>query len=129
LFYPSQRDRLAFASEIPALLEVPGIDSRPDRQAIFDYAALFYIPEPETFYTDIRVMQPGELLEAQWDGHEMRLLGAHCWSITPEVNMTLEEAVGRTKALVTSAAKSCLVLQADYLVSSGLKPIRKLLKH
>jgi asparagine synthase (glutamine-hydrolysing) len=105
LFYAPQRDRLAFGSEIPALLEVPDIDTRPDRQAIYDFAALFYIPAPETFYTGIRALQPGELLEAQWDGRtvDWRVRRYHQWSITPDVSMTLEEAVERTETLVTAA--------------------------
>jgi asparagine synthase (glutamine-hydrolysing) len=105
LFYASQPNRLAFSSEIPALLEVPHIDTRPDRQAIYDFAALFYIPAPETFYTGIRALQPGELLEAQWDGHavDWRVRRYHRWSITPDVSMTLEQAVERTEDLVTAA--------------------------
>jgi asparagine synthase (glutamine-hydrolysing) len=105
LFYAPQRGRLAFGSEIPALLEVPDIDTRPDRQAMYDYAALFYIPAPETFYRGIRALQPGELLEAQWDGHavDWRVRRYHQWSITPDVSMTLEEAVERTETLVTAA--------------------------
>src|SRR5262249_61680359 len=65
LFYAPGSNWLAFASEIRALLKLPGIDDRPDRQAIYDFAALFYIPAPETFYAGIRALQPGELLEAQ----------------------------------------------------------------
>ena len=54
LFYAPQRDRILFASEIRALLQVPGIDDRPDPQAISDFAALFYIPAPETFWPSSR---------------------------------------------------------------------------
>ena len=67
LFYAPGKERLAFASEIRALLELPGIDTRPDRQAIYDFAALFFIPAPETFYRGIRALQPGEMLEARLD--------------------------------------------------------------
>src|SRR5713226_1863257 len=95
LFYAPGIDRIIFASEIRALKEIPGIDTRPDQQAIYDFAALFYIPAPETFYAGIRALQPGELLEAQWDGHtvDWRVRRYHQWSITPDVSMTLEEAV------------------------------------
>jgi len=54
LFYAAGADRLAFASEINALRLVPWIDDRPNRQAIHDFAALAYIPAPQTFYTGIR---------------------------------------------------------------------------
>ena len=67
LFYAPGEERLVFASEIRALFQVPGIDLRPDRQAVYDFAALFYIPAPETFYTGIRALQPGEILEARLD--------------------------------------------------------------
>ena len=41
LFYAPGNNRVAFASEIRAVLELPGIDTRPDRQAIYDFAALW----------------------------------------------------------------------------------------
>jgi asparagine synthase (glutamine-hydrolysing) len=44
LFYAPGTGRVAFASEIRALRELPDIDTRPDRQAVYDFAALFYIP-------------------------------------------------------------------------------------
>ena len=67
LFYAPGKNRLAFASEINALLKLPDIDTQPNRQAIYDFAALLYIPAPETFYTGIRALQSGELLESRLD--------------------------------------------------------------
>jgi len=37
LFYAPGKTRLAFASELRALLQLPGINNRPDRQAIYDF--------------------------------------------------------------------------------------------
>ena len=62
-------------------LEVPGIDHRPDRQAIYDFAALFYIPAPETFYRGIRALQPGEILEASYDATASLLENTHLSSM------------------------------------------------
>jgi asparagine synthase (glutamine-hydrolysing) len=62
LFYAPASQRLAFASEIRALLGSPWIDDRPDRQAIHDFTALFYIPAPETFYAGLRAFQPAAML-------------------------------------------------------------------
>ncbi|MEO6110663.1 MAG: hypothetical protein ABIQ24_02390, partial [Nitrospiraceae bacterium] len=47
LFYAPAKDRLAFASEVNAVRKFPGIDLEADHQAVYDYAALFYIPAPE----------------------------------------------------------------------------------
>ena len=85
LFYAPGKDQLAFASEIRALLELPGIDDRPDRQAIYDFAALFYIPAPETFYVGIRALQPGEMLEARLDDDRVswKTKIYHRWRLAP----------------------------------------------
>jgi asparagine synthase (glutamine-hydrolysing) len=107
LFYAPSGHRLAFASEIKALLELPGIDREPDRQAIYDFAALFYIPAPETFYVGIRALQPGELLEVRLDagGISWKTKTYHRWAITPDHQVTLDEAVDRADALVTAAVR------------------------
>jgi len=107
LFYAPQKDRLGFASEIRALIELPGIDIRPDRQAIYDFAALLYVPAPETFYTGIRALQPGEMLEARLDAKELSWTTRtyHRWSITPDPALTLDQATDRADALLTNAVR------------------------
>jgi asparagine synthase (glutamine-hydrolysing) len=62
LFYASGTKRFAFACEIRALLGLPWIDDRPDRQAIHDFTALFYFPAPETFYAGLRALHPAAML-------------------------------------------------------------------
>ena len=62
---PVRWTRLAFASELNALRNFPGVDREPDRQAIADLSSLLFIPAPETFYRGIRSLQPGEVLEAR----------------------------------------------------------------
>ena len=105
LFYATGKHRLAFASEINALLALPGIDRRPDRQAIYDFAALFYIPAPETFYKGIRALEPGTVIEARLDDDRIACTTHiyHRWTITPDYRMTLEEAADRADKLVTAA--------------------------
>jgi asparagine synthase (glutamine-hydrolysing) len=107
LFYAPGRHRLAFASEIKALLELPGIDRQPDRQAIYDFAALSYIPAPETFYVGIRALQPGEILEARLDGHRVswNTRTYHQWAITQDPTITLDQAADRADTLVTAAVR------------------------
>ena len=107
LFYASVPRRFMFASEIRALLKLPGIDDRPDRQAIADFAALFFIPAPETVYTGIRALQPGEVLEAQFDTHEVSytIRTYHQWAITPQGTMTLAQAEDRAAGLLMAAVQ------------------------
>lgn len=105
LFYAPGKDRLAFASEIGALLELPDIDTQPDRQAIYDFARLFYIPAPETFYKGIRALQPGDMLEARLTPHGIscKTQTYHRWAITPDPTITLAQATDRAEDLVTAA--------------------------
>ena len=107
LFYAPGKDCLGFASQIRTLLELPGIDDRPDSQAISDFAALFYIPAPETFYTGIRALEPGNLLEAQLHDHRVswKTHRYHQWSISPDPTMSLGQATDQTEALVTAAVR------------------------
>lgn len=107
LFYAPSKDRLAFASEIRALLGLPGIDTRPDRQAIYDFAALFYIPAPETFYTGIRALEPGEILEARLDVDRVswKTQAYHRWSIAPDLALSLDQAADRADELLTTAVR------------------------
>jgi asparagine synthase (glutamine-hydrolysing) len=108
LFYAAVKDRLVFASEIRALLCLPGIDVQPDRQAIHDFAALLYIPAPQTFYRGIRALQPGELLEARLngDGLSWETRNYHRWSVAPNPGVTLADATDRADELLTAAVKS-----------------------
>ena len=105
LFYAPGRNLFAFASEIRALRELPEIDDRPDRQAVYDYSALFYIPAPQTFFAGIRALQPGEMLVAQLEesGPSWKIHTYHRWSIAPDPSMTLRQAAERADELITRA--------------------------
>jgi len=107
LFYASTKMHLAFASELRALLSVKGIDTRPDRQAVYDYASLFYIPAPETFYQGIRALQAGEILEARLDGGAVSWKTRQYWKgvIAPDQSMSLSEAVIQAEGLLTVAVR------------------------
>src|SRR5262249_53694333 len=107
LFYAPGKERLVFASELRALLEVPGVDDRPDPQAIHDFAALFYIPAPETFYRGIRALEPGEILEANLDADKVswKTRTYHRWSITIDPALTLDQATVRADELLTTAVR------------------------
>jgi len=107
LFYAPVTERLMFASELRALRVLPGIDDRPNRQALADFAALFYIPAPETFYTGIRALQPGEILEARLEAHGVsyKIHSYHQWTIAPNPTMTLAQAEDRTAELLMAAVR------------------------
>jgi asparagine synthase (glutamine-hydrolysing) len=55
----------AFASEIKALLVLPGLKVEADRAAIADYFTYRYVPAPRTLFSGIRKLMPGSY--ATWE--------------------------------------------------------------
>ncbi len=59
LFLFENGSGLYFASEIKALLRVPGIRVGVNLEAVWDYLAYRYVPGPKTLFTGIRKLTPG----------------------------------------------------------------------
>ena len=56
---------LYFASEIKALLRIPGVKTTVDLQSVWDYLAYRYVPGPKTLFGGIRKLMPGTF--AVWE--------------------------------------------------------------
>ncbi|HUF21512.1 MAG TPA: asparagine synthase (glutamine-hydrolyzing) [Burkholderiales bacterium] len=67
---------LYFASEVKALLRIPGVNAAVDLQAVWDYLAYRYVPGPNTLFSGIRKLMPGTF--AIWE--QGRLREARYWS-------------------------------------------------
>lgn len=63
----------AFASEIKALLEHPGITAAVEEELLPEYLAFGYVSEERTLFRGIRQLPPGHTLVWQPDGHAPRL--------------------------------------------------------
>lgn len=55
-------DRIAFASEIKPLLQIPSIMREIDPTAIYDYLKYLYVPAPKTIFKNIFKLMPGHSL-------------------------------------------------------------------
>jgi asparagine synthase (glutamine-hydrolysing) len=59
-FYYWYRGRqLAFASEIKALLQVPGIDAELDRTSLHQYLTFLWVPDPKTMFHNVLKLPAG----------------------------------------------------------------------
>jgi asparagine synthase (glutamine-hydrolysing) len=58
-YYSHKGDRLAFASEIKALLQVPGIDAELDPEALHQYLTFLWVPDPGTMFRGIQKLPAG----------------------------------------------------------------------
>jgi asparagine synthase (glutamine-hydrolysing) len=70
LFLCEHAGGLLFASEIKALLAVPGVAVEADEAAIWDYFAYRYVPGPATLFQGIRKLAPGSTLT--WENGVLR---------------------------------------------------------
>ncbi|MCA9500499.1 MAG: asparagine synthase (glutamine-hydrolyzing), partial [Nitrospira sp.] len=62
LFYSFDGARLAFGSEMKALLAIPGIKREIDLEALSDYFSLLYVPAPKSIFQSIKKVRPGHYL-------------------------------------------------------------------
>lgn len=61
LYYAQVKGQLIFASEIKAILEA-GVSKTIDRQALYDYLSVNYVPGPNSIFTKIKKLPPAHLL-------------------------------------------------------------------
>ncbi len=61
LFYRHDNGRLLFASELKAILQVPGIERKVDRRAIDQYMTYQYVPYPNSILQGFRKLPPAHL--------------------------------------------------------------------
>jgi asparagine synthase (glutamine-hydrolysing) len=62
LYYWQHGDALYFASELKALLEVPGFERRLNREALHHYLGYKHVPHPLTIFEGVHMLPPGHRL-------------------------------------------------------------------
>lgn len=68
LYYAHDGQRLAFASEVKALLALPWVPRRLDPQALHAYLTYLYVPPPDTMWQGIQKLPPAHRLRFSRDG-------------------------------------------------------------
>ena len=110
---------LAFASELKALLALPGVRAEPDLAALDAYLALQYVPGERTGLKGIRRLLPGHLLLAErGEIHVERY-----WRPEPTgEELRDEEWLERVRETVTAAVRKRLVADVPLgaLLSGGI---------
>jgi len=110
---------LAFASELKALLQVPGISREVDPDAIDAYLALQYVPGPRTALRGIQKVPPGHVLVAEGGSERLE----RYWKLEPRRERLADaEWLARVRTEVTAAVESRLVADVPLgaLLSGGI---------
>jgi asparagine synthase (glutamine-hydrolysing) len=72
LFFAEGAGELWFASEIPALLAMPGLSRALDRDALEEYLTLGYVLEPRTLFAAVRQVGAGTVMQLHAGGRRAR---------------------------------------------------------
>ena len=89
LYYSERGGKLAFASEIKALLEVPGVEACLNREALHQYLTFLWVPDPATMFEGIRKLEAGHY--AIWERGNFR--SGEYWDLRfPPVSHSFERS-------------------------------------
>lgn len=108
LYYTEQDGQLLFASELKALLQCPNVprEIRPD--AVYDFFAYQYVPDPKTIFKNIYKLEPGSHLHRTSAG---KTTLRRYWS--PEMgepeSLSMEEAKGQLLDLLEDATRQRMI--------------------
>ena len=119
LFYAPCRGSLAFASEIPPLLELPGVSRHANPQRVYDYLRYARIDHgADTMFADVRQVQPAHYAEVPLDAPD-RLVERPYWRLEaqPVDGLSLEAAAERLHDLVVDSVR--LHLRSDVAVGAA----------
>lgn len=72
LYYLKTDKQFAFASEIKAILTLPNVPKDIRLDAVHDFFAYQYIPDPKTIFTDIHKLPPGHFMTVSEQGLDIQ---------------------------------------------------------
>jgi asparagine synthase (glutamine-hydrolysing) len=87
LYYSLVGDRLVFASEIKALLQVPGCPREIDMDALAELFTFRFVPSPKTLFRGIFKLPPGHLMRATKNRIEI----SRYWNWVPRLRKSWRE--------------------------------------
>ncbi len=118
--YYYQNDRfLAFASEIKALHQIPGVPAEVDPEALDQYLSLRYVPAPRTMFRNIFCLMPGHTMVADQSGIRVR----QYWDLSfPAPDISPADALDQFEQLLDECVDMHLVSEVPLGValSGGL---------
>lgn len=110
LYYADGAWGFAFASEVAALTELPGVADELDPDALASYLHYQYIPAPYSIYRAIRKLPPGSAMRV----HAGRVTEWRYWDPTPLVagprlRIDEEDALGELETLLRTAVRGQMI--------------------
>lgn len=107
LYYWQTNGAIYFASELKALLKIPGVPRTINHAAIVDYLTFLWVPGAETMLAGIRKLEPGHYLT--WDGGRVTIAPWFSLTYDPDPNISLADATDAVRSAMTRAVHRQMV--------------------
>jgi asparagine synthase (glutamine-hydrolysing) len=105
LYYTTDRNRVAFASEIKALLADPDQQRVVDERAFYHYLSFLTTPAPQTLFAGIHKLPPGTWLRISEHGDVTQHRYWDVWDHAQGVTASSDEIAERVLAELRTAVK------------------------
>jgi asparagine synthase (glutamine-hydrolysing) len=107
LYYYRESGQFAFASEIKALLQVPFVKTDIRLDAVKDFFAYQYVPDPKTIYKHVHKLPPGHWLVT--DGEELTIQQYWDVSFASPSSASLQELEAGLYDLIDDAVRMRMI--------------------
>jgi asparagine synthase (glutamine-hydrolysing) len=122
LYYYLGSDEIYFASEVKAILSVPGIERDVDEESLQQYLLYRYAPGPKTLFRNVAKLPPGT--SAVWDKAGLRFVRyfSPCDGVTRSDTGVPEDPVGSFISMLDEAVKLRMISDVPFgaFLSGGL---------
>ena len=105
LYYARLGGRFALASELRTLLRVPGVERELDRESLWHYLTLRFVPGERSILAGVRRLPPGHLLEVDLDTGALDVRRWYRLEFAPDAGPSREEWVERLREALGSAVE------------------------
>lgn len=112
LFYKVYDNKIYFASEIKSILETPNFNKNINKEAIYHFFSLAYIPGKSTPFTDIEELRGGEMISIDLDKGTYNKLVYYDFEYKENHDILLGEATKNVRDLLVDAVERNLVSDA-----------------
>lgn len=116
LYYAEFDGKFVIASEIKAIRMLMATNPKIRKEALLDHIIYDFVPEPYTWYENIKCVLPGHQLTVKAQGDRVELKEEPYWTYTPPatpLSMTTEEALEIMGDEIEKAVKSHLMADVE----------------
>lgn len=103
LYYSDRPGRLAFASELKALLALPDVERHVDREALFHYTTLRFVPGGSSIFAGIKRLPAGHFFRLDTASRALQIQQYWSLSFDSDEQTPVQEWPGRVRTALREA--------------------------